>query len=223
MKLKLTADEPLFCIALWDYALPSFCSGSTLYLGTQTMLDQFFDALEQALRERNEGELEHPCYEGDILEAYRKYQAGDKRVKACIAYADIQLICPAALHHLSPPRTVAPFDNTHINIWGCPYVIKAAAVRYQTAYVECRSKFCRVVLAECDGVRYRGEGGARDHPMSCGTWGHPAMLAVEERLLYGRLMFLERQFKSRTEMQADIAAPAGIDFSGFFNDYFGDG
>ena len=112
---------------------------------------------------------------------------------------------------------IAPFRWDHINVWDCVYHIRADRCAAKLAYIKTSGRYCRCVLADFWNPTYEGR------PFNGMFWGQPAMLAYGSGHLYNRLMYLENQFQSEAEMLADIENPEAIDFSGFFDDVFGDG
>lgn len=219
MRIQLSSDEPLYCITLSNYATPSFITADTWYAGTRAMLDHFFDVLDRQNRENPPDTGDFESYEETIVKQYRRYQAGETEVKAFCS----QLIRPITLCHLTAPMETAPISLTHTNVWSCPYFIAADRARFQLAYGACEGKYFRFALADFENGRFGISENKLDLELDGPFWGHPAMLGLDGSLLYDRLMFLERRFDSREEMEADIAAPAAVDYTGFFNDFFGDG
>ena len=69
-------------------------------------------------------------------------------------------------------------------------------------------------------------GTEEDHcrePIDGCFWGHPKVLALDEGILFNRIMFCDHIYETEDEMRRDMIEPAGIDFTGFFSDVFGDG
>ena len=102
-------------------------------------------------------------------------------------------------------------------------VNEADRVRFQLAYGMCEGKYVRFVLAEFENGRFGMFEDRLDMELDVSFWGHPAMLGLDGSLLYDRLMFPDRCFDSQEDMETDIAAPADVNYTKFFNDFFGDG
>lgn len=219
MHIQLSPNEPLYRITLSDYATPSFITADTWYAGTRAILDHFFDVLDRQNRKEPPGAADFEGYEDTIVKQYRRYQAGETQVQTFYS----QLIHPITLFHLTAPMEAAPISLTHRNVWDCPYFIAADRVRFQLAYGMCEGEYFRFVLAEFENGRFGISEDKLDSELDGPFWGHPAMLGLDGSLLYDRLMFLERHFDNREEMEAGIAAPAAVNYAGFFNDFFGDG
>lgn len=112
---------------------------------------------------------------------------------------------------------MAPFQWNHMNVWDCVYHIRAGQCEVKLAYIKMPDIYCRCVLAEFWNPAYDGR------PLNGRFWGQPAMLVYEGVRLRNRLMYLEKCFQSETKMLADIVHPSEVDFTGFFEDVFGDG
>lgn len=192
MNLELKGGEPLYRVALRDVTAPLFRPASAWYAGSGEMLEDFSRALE--------------AEQG--AEATALIQAGWDR----------QLL---TVHHVSQPLEWAPFVYPYRSLWKHYHYIDGDWIAAQLAYVQDGARYFRFVLAEMENGRYSAYQDMAAMPMEGPCLGHPAMLAAEDALLYGRLMFLEREFKCCAAMQADIAVPAALRFEGFFRDYFG--
>lgn len=212
MTLKNT--DRFFAITLEHYACPAFCSFNKEYIGTLAMLDGFIDTISKDVKE--------PSYLAGIINGYQRYRDGYHDATAFVAQSEVRLIHPLTtieVHH----HDAAPFFYEHTNVWGFPYFIRAERMNADIVYVRRGKNHMRYVGAYLEQPLYGTTENDCNDELNDSLWGHPGVLSFENGVLSSRIMFCDRLFESQAEMKQDILSPSPIDFTGFFEDVFGDG
>lgn len=212
MTLKNT--DRFFVITLEHYASPAFCSFNKEYICTLTMLDDFIDSISQEVKE--------PSYLAGIINAYQRYRSGYHDATAFIAQSEMRLIHPLTTIEVLH-QEASPFFFKHTNVWGFPYYIRAERMMADIAYVRRGKSYMRYVAASLEQPVYGTEEDHCNDTLGDQLWGHPGVLSFDQSVLSSRIMFCDRRFNSLEEMKQDILSPSQIDFTGFFEDVFGDG
>lgn len=207
-------NNSFYEITLAQFAAPAFCSRHIHYAGTLPMISEFVDSLKK---------LATPgSYEQGVVDAFNTYLSGVKDAKAVIAYVEEQLI--HELHTIGVRELqIEPFSHQHINIWGYPYYIQASRARIFLAYLCQCDMYSRYVKLELTTPLYRSEPELPFKELGRTVWGHPGILVYRNKILSNRIMFCDKKFGDVEQARCDMEHPSEIDFSGFFNDIFGDG
>ena len=205
--------DPAFVITLWDYASPSFCSFTKEYAGNLQMLDRYF-----AVRAMEHPDSEETQY---FASAFARLRQGEAGIIVNVAYQDVPFGKPAEL--IAVKKTdMLRFEYRHMNVWDCPYWIHAERCEARLAYIRADDMYLRCVLAEFTSPMYSTVPDERI-PLGRMIMGQPSLIALEADRLYNRLMIVESRFDSEKELNSDMKTPCEIDYSGFFDDVFGDG
>lgn len=210
----MKAEDRFYQITLEHYGCPAYCSFSKQYAGTMEMLKAFIDELGQGAKDDS--------YEQGIVDAFRRYQEGYHDARAFVAQGEHQLIYPLTAYAVTSVHE-APFFFEHTNVWGFPYFITGKQMDTELVYLRRGNELRRFVKATIESPMYGTEEDDCTSPLDGGFWGHPCVLKFHDGRLGNQIMFCDRHFETKEEMQKDISAPAEIDFTGFFEDAFGDG
>lgn len=210
----MKAEDRFYQITLEHYGCPAYCSFSKQYAGTMEMLKAFIDELGQGAKDDS--------YEQGIVDAFRRYQEGYHDASAFVAQGEHQLIHPLTAYAVTSVHE-APFFYEHTNVWGFPYFITGKQMDAELVYLRRGNELRRFVKATIESPMYGTEEDDCTSPLDGGFWGHPCVLNFHDGWLGNQIMFCDQIFGSKEEMQKDISAPAEIDFTGFFEDAFGDG
>lgn len=212
--MSLKISDRYFEITLEHYATPSFCSFSKQYIGTLTMLDRFISSISHDVKE--------PSYLSGIINGYQRYRSGYHDATAFVAQSEVRLIHPLTTIECQH-QEAAPFFYEHTNVWGFPYFIRAERMKADIVYVRRGESYKRYVGASLEHPLYGTTKEDCTDKLNDRLWGHPGVLSFENGVLSSRIMFCDRLFESQPEMRQDILSPSPIDFTGFFEDVFGDG
>jgi len=205
----------LYHLVLPDYALPAFCDGDTDYYGGQ---DEILEVL--ARYDKRSGEA--------LAETARAYFAGmgDGRTEINGLWGVQQLLSPVELLGERELAPFLPWKHTNTNTWGFPCELKAdrAEVRLQYLRDE-EGRYLRCVRARFTGLCNWSGFAGRWRPLTTAfSSGCPGILAdLADGRMVNRVGYSDRAFETLALLQEDMAAPAEVDFQGFFNDLFGDG
>lgn len=210
----MKAEDRFYQITLEHYGCPAYCSFSKQYAGTMDMLKAFVDELGQ--------DAKADSYEQGIVDAFRRYQEGYHDASAFVAQGELQLIHPLTAYAVNTVCE-APFFYEHTNVWGYPYFMKGGQMKAELVYVRQGNDFMRYVKAAIESPQYGSKEDDCGMPLNDGFWGHPCVLKSDGDWLSNQIMFCDRLFETKEEMLKDISTPAKIDFTGFFEDAFGDG
>lgn len=205
--------EPYYKITLEEYASASFCSFTKEYLGTSQMFSSFAAALRQ-----------------DRKNSERLVGLADRILESCqpdgtftgSACEEQPSLVPVEVVH-SDAWEEKSFYFKHINVWGCSYEMRAEKVVVNRIYYRSGDTYGRAIGASLYRPTYSAEPLVSNEKVDGNFWGHPGILYLENDWLSYRLMYEERVFDDESQLMADIAAPAEVDYRGFFNDVFGDG
>lgn len=207
-------EDQFYEITLEDYGKPAYCSFDKKYAGTMDMLLDFFCALEK---------IEDPgAYVSGLMDAFQRYRQGHHDASAFVAQSEHRLLYPLTARAILS-KDATPFFYEHTNVWGFPYYISSEKMHADLVYLRKGKRFMRYVKAAIASPVYGTEADRCREPLSGGFWGHPKVLAVEDGLLFNRIMFCDHIYETEDEMRKDIMEPADIDFTDFFSDVFGDG
>lgn len=207
-------NNTFYSITLEQFAAPAFYSGYLHYAGTLPMISSFVDSLKS---------LATPgSYEQGVVDAFGAYLEGAKEAKVRVAYAEEQLI-----HKLDTvgieDLQIEPFYYRHLNIWNFPYYIRADRAQVFLAYLRKEDAYLRYVKLELTNPLYSAEPELPFKELGHTVWGHPGVLVYKNKILSNRIMFCDKKFEDAEEARRDMEHPSEVNFSGFFNDIFGDG
>lgn len=207
-------EDQFYEITLDDYGSPAYCSFDKQYAGTMDMLVDFFRALET---------IEEPgAYVSGLMDAFQRYRQGYHDASAYVALGERRLIRPMTVCDILS-KDVTPFFYEHTNVWGFPYYISSEKMHADLVYLRKGEQFMRYVKAAIASPRYGTEEDHCREPIDGFFWGHPKVLALDEGILFNRIMFCDHIYETEDEMRRDMIEPTDIDFTGFFSDVFGDG
>lgn len=209
-KIGRSGPENCYRITLSNYATPSFCSFDKEYIGIRTMLLSFGDALGRD----GCGSGRYTEIAGRITDCCTE-KMGDTHGKG-------RTVSPVEAIHVSVSEE-SSFYFEHINVWDCSYYIRAQKATTTRLYYRDSNWYFKA-----SGLSlYRPFYGVAPDDLSTelgnSFWGYPGVLYKKDGWLHHRLMSKERLFTNKSEMDADIAAPAESDYQRFFEDVFGDG
>ena len=205
-----SGPENYYRITLRDCATPAFCSFDKRYIGTQRMLLSFADAL------RRDGRGFRGCIKiaGRITDCCKE--------KAADAYGKECTVSPVEAVHVSVSEE-RPFCFEHVNVWDWLYYIQAQKAAITRLYYRASGRYFRAIGLSLYRPFYGEAPDDLSKELGNPFWAYPGVLYKKDGWLRHRLMYEERLFTDKAEMDADIAAPAETDYQRFFDDVFGDG
>jgi len=200
---------PLYQLKLEDCATPAFCSFSKPYFGTQKQILR--------LLERREDK--------ELLDAARRYFDGEGDGVAHMLHWREQIVSPVTRLGCAPFQ-IDDFSAAFLNIWDCPYQIRARRVEGKLHYLRREDGVCfRALQASFTGPEMLNDilQPPRIMELRPPFWGYPDMIYCRGKTLKSRLFLVERRFDDQEKALADLARPAEPCFDSFFADVFGDG
>lgn len=136
------------------------------------------------------------------------------REKTADAYGKERAVSPVEAVHVSVSEE-SLFYFEHINVWGCSYYIQAQKATITRLYYRDSSGYCRAIGLSPYRPFYGVAPDDLSKELGDPFWGYPGVLYKKNGWLRHRLMYKERLFTNKAEMDADIAAPAETDYQGF--------
>ena len=209
--------EQYYSITLWDYALPSFVSGSTKYFGTLKDINAYINELKKLFTDN------------DTVTAFEEYINGNKDVQINVAYSNMPFVQSVEL------LFEAEFGGqqikwTHKNVWDYDYNLRASA--YQNRHIWIRigeNQYLRCIKPILTNLEHENSFLANKwHPISS-FCGQPGIIKITEKaegeIIYeGMMYFIERAFDSLADVEEDYINFKGeAEYKDFCNDIFGDG
>ena len=207
--------KQIFRLQLDDQALPGFASGAKDYFGTLEMIEGFINAI------RNDEQF-NENYK-NLISFFDRYKNGETDIEHNVAYSSRPFLVRTRC--IAERRNVLNgYKWEHLNIWECPYDMKCKAADCQHLWLSCHKKFVRCIRVEFTDLKYQYLDGRWEHPGL--LWGYPHMIEIEGKKTFNRLYIVEKHFKNRGELLADIELFDRKDDPNFrevINDIFGDG
>ena len=219
----------MFSVELIDYATPSYASFTKTYYGDK----------ESILKVLNHPRTERP----DMVEAANQFFNGTGEGK-------VQVYFGAPEPFIKQVRVIGTvekqLDNVsfdHNNVWNCIYKMRAEHVSCRYVYIEDSDNKLYRCLG-CDFTNLTSGDETESIPQELvregKCWGHPGIiiekatvdkditninqLSEGEKVVIGNsLMCREMIFNTMEELQKDMQDPCDLNFSGIFDDIFGDG
>lgn len=198
----------LYALRLWDYAAPSFYSGSIYYYGTREMILTFLEGKKQ--------------YQ-PLWEAARDYFNGT-------GDGAVSLFGEEASPILHKVEVIACQDYTaenlkfqFVNIWDCVRDISIRRLEAQLVYIRENGYIWRLVRATAEHMTNQSDG-EEFHYWKYRFWGLPGFITkTGEDGLCNALFYVERKFSNEEEMKTDLEQPRSIDLEQFLLEIVGDG
>jgi len=214
-KGRMKMGKRIFRLQLDDYAMPGFVSGPKDYFGTLEMIEGFINAI------RNDKEFGEKY--GDLVSVFDRYKNGETNIEHNVAYKDrpflVRTRCVAERRNI-----LTNYKWEHLNVWQCPYNMKCRVADCQHVWLSCHRKFMRCIQVDFSELKYQHFDGRWDAPHM--LLGYPHQIEFGDKKMYSRLYVVEKYFKNRDEMLADLELfdrQPDPDFKEFLNDIFGDG
>ena len=116
-------------------------------------------------------------------------------------------------------HTIVKLDTiswTHLNIYGCPYKMKADEGRVAVYWIEDEGLYKRIILPYFINLRY-------DYRKVNKSWGNPEVIVIGENYVTLNYGYCDKVFSNKEEMERDIVNPSEFNFTQFCNEIFGDG
>lgn len=204
--------EKYYALTLEDYSVPAFVSCTRQYFGTLKEITDFINSL------RNE------AYHKELVEAFDKYCAGDKKVKYRVAYNYSQLIEPVTLI-ATYEHEIGEMDYDHINIWGCPYYMRFKNAQLKHYWFKCGKIHFRAVKAKIEDLQYQSCSGNWFYQEEA-YWGFPNMMVFKPPYTFTRLAVIEKCLPTIEALKEDdenFDPEKDVDLTGYFNEIFGNG
>lgn len=204
----------MYSIELIDYSTPSFVSATQKYYGTK---EDILKVLEINKEDRS-----------DLLKAAEEFFSGQGEGIARVYYgAPGPFVKPVKLLGETTIRR-DKFAWAHKNTWGCFYHMRADGMVCKVYYLETADrKIVRVLRPTFENLMCFGFVG--DHNIAeeeC--WGHPGIITSNNldeahQFTSCNLMVSDKQFDTVEQAMIDKENPLRVNYTGFFNDVFGDG
>ncbi len=207
--------EKFFRLELTDYATPGFCSLTKPYYGSLNDVISFIERI-------NSFNLD--CDPDELQMALSKYMAGNKRVKHHTVSSNVNFLNKV---ELLEKRLYSLYNLNwqHINIWNCPYNLRASGVEVEEVLIKDKEKYSRCAKLKVYDLKLQS-------PLSSdswselidGFWGFPAMIYYDKKTetVNSSLYYRQKVFEDFNEAENDFINN-GIVFDGFCDDIFGDG
>jgi len=196
-------DESYYAISVWDYFMPSCCSGSKFYFGTLSQIGDFIERL------KSEGDNFQ-----DTLAAFDAYLKGDTQVCHNVAYNN-QLLLRPAKRLAYREGTIEKQDWTFWNVWHWPCEMWLERAQLKHAIFQMEGTFYRCISASMQGLAYedmfaKGEYREVAH---LGFGGHPGFLRIENdgKTISSALYTVERCYKNRKKALKHFAGKFNLD------------
>lgn len=208
--------KQIFRLQLDDHAMPGFASGHKDYFGTLDMIEGFINAIreDEQFAERHQ----------NLVSFFDRYKAGETDIEHTIAYGSPRPFLVRTRCVAERRNVLTNYKWEHLNIWQWPYDMKCKVADCHHVWLSCHKKFMRCVKVEFTNLKYQHLHGEWAHPGF--IWGYPHMIEVENKKTYNRLYIVEKYFKNRGELLADIELfdrEPDPKFREVLNDIFGDG
>ncbi len=192
-----------------DYFMPSYCSGTKYFIGTEEQIAEHIMALEQ-----------HEKYP-EFVKAFQAFRSGQTDVKIYAAYSEHTFLTPARLvteQQLSLEKT----DWDFLNVWECVYEMHTDAVQVSQAVFQIQDRYYLCIQARFRNLHYDDE-----EPMTGGFWGFPDFFKAEETenavFLESRLYTVCDVFDTEQEAVTALQNPESINLSRICEEIFADG
>lgn len=202
----------VYRILLDDYSKPGFVSSSKNYYGTLADINGFITSLEEYDKERFK----------ELIDAFKTYLQGNKKVTHNVAYRDEKLLEPVQIFGYFE-HTMTNYQWEHINTWGFPYDVKFDKADIEHFWLSVRKKYYRCMRAEIENLVYKNPVDEWS-PIGSFVLGYPCMLKREFDKLQNRLAVDEIVFDSKEAMENDMNNfDKSVVFTQFCDEIFGDG
>ncbi len=208
----ISKNYKLLLVKLKDYACPSFCTGTTAYIGTLDSIIEFAAAGMKSNRE-----VPYFC---KLNEAADKYRQGHHDVTLDIGFGEqqfaIELTTFAEAEYTDREQYIKFF-----NIHKCENLLFTEQISASVIYVRNADSYMRCVKASMKNLSIVDDKGGLV-PIE-DFWGHPEVLYHDGDFIRSRLYTMKKRFNSEAECRADLENPSPISFDSFLYDVFGDG
>ena len=215
-KGRMKMGKRIFRLQLDDHAMPGFASGHKDYFGTLDMIEGFINAI------RNDEQFAERYQ--NLVSFFDRYKAGETDIEHSIAYGAPRPLLVRTRCIAERRSVLTNHKWEHLNIWQWPYDMKCKVADCQHVWLTCHKRFMRCIKVEFTNLKYQHLHGEWDHPGF--LLGYPHMIEVEGKKTYNRLYIVEKYFKNRGELLADIELfdrKPDPNFKEVLNDIFGDG
>lgn len=168
-------------IFIEDYALASFCSGSSYVFGENIHID----ALSQALIEGNH----HPGFS----KAWQEYKSGNKKVMYNVAYNDTRFAKECKVLETSLNK-LCNVKYTIQNVWNCDYTFVADEFWFERILIKDGRNYHIAIRPAFRNLRIIEEH-REDLPIHS-PWGYPCLYQYneEDKILEARVFILEKTY-----------------------------
>lgn len=203
--------EPIYALALDDYATVSFCSFSKNYYGTVDEISEFISSLENNER---------------IKVALEEYKSGNKNAEHIVAYKSTKLLTPV-ISHSSHIYVFEDEKWTHENIYGYPYEMHADRIEAQQIIINHNNNFLRCIKATFFNLSYQDLIRKDKLVPIKKFWGFPNLYKTnfinkDKCIIESRFFVVEETYASYKEA-SDSLDIERITFKSLMDDIFGDG
>lgn len=209
-------DKLLYRLTLDSYSTPSFCSGSTNYVGTLKQIGSFIEAL------RNDEDFAEN--QKRLINTWDIYKNGNHDVTYNAAYQENQFLVQAAFYGAAK-TTLTDYEWEHLNIWELPYYMRCSRAENTHIWVSYQESYCRWLRVKFTNLQFKDLKGVYTDIGEM-FWGYPHMIENQGVFTYNRLYIFEKAFDSKEKMLFDmtnIYKSPDINYQYVMNDIFGDG
>lgn len=209
-------NEQYYRIMLNDYAKPAFVTFDKAYYGNLQQVRALVEALDQDDHTKES--------QASLIQAFRKYEAGDAEVTHPVCFHEAKLLTPVKCIG-TKQFSLGPRRWDHINIWGFPNPLRCESVEVTFYWFSEKGRYFRCMTAKFQNLEMESLKGTW-HPLADVTWGHPHMVELEGTCTFNRLAVIESRFAKHIDLLDNFRqfqVPEEVDFAEFCNDIFGDG
>lgn len=195
--------EKYYIMAIEDYSLPGFCSGSNKVIISRENLDKFIKNLPDDILQT------------DIAEAYNEFVNGNTKAEYTVAYSKQRFLKPCKIVNSFKAEGTS-FLYDHINIYGYKYRIISDDYSFEYITIKENGKEKNYLKPCFTNLRFETEDNKKQKMLNNpeNFWGFPGLYIKEDDKIQSLVYF-------PVNLNEDTLAPC--DFSEIFNAVFGDG
>lgn len=203
--------DKILKIVIEDYAMASFCSGSTILFIEKEPLREL--AMSHYLDNTKD-----PFYK-----VWSEYTGGNKKAKYNVAYQEVQFAKDCTVIQESLNK-LCNREYNFDNIWGCAYHLKVDEFWFERAIIKDGKHWHVVIRPAFKGLRITSRTGLPDLYIDH-TWGFPHLYKYDEetQILESQAFILEKTFDAGSEEALEMFLNNDLYLERVFREIVGDG